>query len=217
MFIITLIVAKNQYGAAFDSSNSQGGPSSLALRGMGGKWTPYIVDGEVWRLFTPIWLHAGVLHILTNLFFLLRFGWVFEERWGMPAFAAIYIIAGIGGCVTSAFATPENVSVGASGALFGLLGADIAYLFYNHSAMTGWVMELVILLIVIVINVAIGFAGSGVDNMAHLGGLLFGLLAGGCIAPPFVQKPNETMWRGAYAVSLVAVGAVFIALIWVLN
>ena len=217
MFIITLIVAANLYGGAFVKGNSQGGPSAEALRAMGGKWEPDIVSGDVWRLLTPIVLHAGLLHLFFNLLFLLRFGWVFEARWGMLQYGLVYLVAGVGGCILSTFASPHSVSVGASGALFGLLGADLAYLLYNYEHITGYFMEALIIIVVVAINIAVGFAGGGVDNYAHLGGLLFGFLAGGSIISPFVAGPKSTLWRASFGAALAIIGGVFLALIWILH
>lgn len=81
MFIITLIVGAASYDGAFAKSNSLGGPSAITLRAMGGKYGPDILyNSEVWRLFTAIVLHAGLLHIFGNLFFFLRIGYVLEDE-----------------------------------------------------------------------------------------------------------------------------------------
>lgn len=88
-------------------------------------------DLELWRLFTPIFLHAGILHLAGNMFFQLRFGYVLEDRWNWKRFSFIYIAAGVMASLWSAVLAFKTVSVGASGALAGLLGADITYIAYN--------------------------------------------------------------------------------------
>jgi rhomboid protease GluP len=86
---------------------------------MGGKWEPDIRAGAVWRLLTAIFLHAGILHIASNLFFQLRFGYITELRWGRWRWLAVYIISGLMASLFSTKLGPRSVSVGASGALFG--------------------------------------------------------------------------------------------------
>ena len=94
---------------------------------MGGKWEPDIRAGAVWRLLTAIFLHAGILHIASNLFFQLRFGYITELRWGRWRWLAVYIISGVMASLFSTKLGPRSVSVGASGALFGqCLGAKEA-------------------------------------------------------------------------------------------
>lgn len=131
LFVITLIVGGAKFDGAFVEDNKMGGPSATTLCNMGGKWEPSIRDGHVWRLFTAILLHAGVMHIASNAFFQLRFGYITEQRWGSGRWTAIYVLAGLMSSLWSTVMGPTNVSVGASGALFGIVGADFAYLIYN--------------------------------------------------------------------------------------
>jgi len=195
-------------------SNPLGGPDTSTLIYMGGKCDKAIQSGAVWRLITPVFLHAGVLHILSNLFFQFRVGFVCEQRWGIPLFVAVYFVSGIGGALLSAYAN-ENISVGASGALFGILGADLTYLIYNWPEIPQRGAELCMLTILIILNLLVGL-GPGVDNMAHLGGLLTGAFIGAAVLPIIFKRPNKHfyLFRGSGWCLLVIFFALFASLFW---
>jgi len=215
MFIITLIVGGAKFDGAFVKGNEMAGPSSRTLRYMGGKFTPDIRDDyELWRLVTPIFLHAGILHLASNMFFQLRFGPTMEARWGIGRFLALYFITGIGASFWSAVLSPGSVSVGASGALFGVLGANIAYLAYNWAEIPHRGMEAFMMVFVVVINMLLGMSGN-VDNSAHGGGLLTGLVAGLCIPPTLVYRKQENIIRGVGAFLTFGMFLLFILLLWV--
>ncbi len=216
MFITSLIVGATMFDGAFVKGNRMGGPSPWTLRYMGGKWQPWIVEGQVWRFITPIFLHSGLLHLVSNIFFQLRFGWVLEARWGIPRVVVIYLIAGIGSCAMSCFCNPGVVTVGASGALFGILSADVTFLALNWRDIPHNMHEAIMLAIIIVLNIILGFIGSGIDNFAHLGGIIFGLLLGGCIPDPITKRPQEKVIRITFAVLSVVLFALFIAFVWIL-
>eukprot|EP00455_Lapot_gusevi_P035566 TRINITY_DN3938_c0_g1_i7.p1 TRINITY_DN3938_c0_g1~~TRINITY_DN3938_c0_g1_i7.p1 ORF type:complete len:294 (-),score=49.70 TRINITY_DN3938_c0_g1_i7:66-947(-) len=218
MFIVSLIVGATKYDGAFVKSNEMGGPSALPLLDLGAKYLPYIRKGEVYRFITPIFLHAGILHIASNLFFQCRMGFSLEEQWEMKPFIGVYFIAGIGGTLLSCVAAPSTVSVGASGALFGILGGELAYLMMNWSALTPFVrnQELCMLISILLINFLISMLTPLIDNWAHLGGLIFGFLAGGLILKSLGVNSNEKTIRyvcGAilFVLTLAFVLAIFLA------
>lgn len=96
------------------------GPPSNTLIMMGGMNIVFIKAGEFWRFLTPIFLHAGIIHLAMNLFAQLRFGLFLERQWNMFRYIPVYLISGIGGCLLSALwnlNNPATVSVGASGAI----------------------------------------------------------------------------------------------------
>lgn len=130
MFLITLIVGATRDGA-FVKANSMAGPSSQTLLAMGAiEKLKLIKHYEVWRLFSAVVLHAGLLHIGLNLVFQCNIGFVYEALWGTSRMAVIYWVSGVGASLTSA-TLGEAISVGASGALMGLLGAIISYIVFN--------------------------------------------------------------------------------------
>lgn len=210
VFIAELIVGATMEDGAIVKDNKMGGPSSATLIRMGGKYWPKIHSGQVWRLFTCIFLHSGLLHILSNMFFLARFGWVIEKRWGWWRFSLIYLLCGLGGSMLSCIGDRSSVAVGASGALFGMMAANVVFVIYNYRMVPRYGMEIGIMCFILALNIIFGFLGSGVDNYGHLGGLAVGIFAGGCIPVPYVHREKQTLVRGAFGVLTVAVLATLV-------
>lgn len=200
LFIVTLIVGASKFDGAFVKGNNMGGPSATTLEYMGGKYTPDIQEGQVWRLFTAIVLHAGIMHLASNTFFQLRFGFVLEKRWGIARFLGVYVLSGLMASLFSAQLSKNNVSVGASGALFGLVGADMTYLAYNWVEIPHKESEACFVAFVTLINFLLGIDKT-IDNWAHFGGLVGGLFLGIGLAPHLVQRPSEIWFKaGAWFV-----------------
>lgn len=145
---------------------------------LGAKVNIYIIAGEYWRLVTPIFLHGGIVHLLVNCYSLYALGSTAERLLGRKKYLWAYFVAGVIGNIFS-FAFSQNAGVGASGAIFGLLGAML-YLgmerpaFFKASFARGVITT-------IVINLAYGFSNAGIDNFAHIGGLIGGFLASGVV------------------------------------
>jgi rhomboid protease GluP len=135
--------------------------------------------GEWWRLFTAMFLHIGLLHLLLNLWALYQLGYVFEMIFGSKRFIFTYLVAGLVASYASFYFIdhPLAISAGASGAIFGILGALI--LAIRRSALwryEPWTRSLTKQLLGwAVLNVFIGFTFPGIDNAAHIGGLITGL------------------------------------------
>jgi rhomboid protease GluP len=141
---------------------------------LGLKVNSLIVQGQIWRLFTPMFLHGSLLHIGFNMYALYLFGPGLERFYGHGRFLALYVISGFGGNVFS-FAMSPAASLGSSTAIFGLLGAEGVFLYQNRKIFgrqTQKALQQVIMLAVI--NLAIGMS-PGIDNWGHLGGLLGGV------------------------------------------
>jgi len=153
------------------------------LLALGAKWGAGLRAGEVWRLVTPLFLHAGPLHLFVNMYSLFALGPVVERFFGRPRFLALYLMAGVSGVVLSLALSPQP-SVGASGAIFGLLGALAAFLYLHRPVFgPGGEMMLRQLLIVGAINLAYGALsqsgtadafGPRIDLWGHVGGLAAG-------------------------------------------
>lgn len=143
------------------------------LLSLGAKDPSALAAGQVWRLVTPIFLHLGLWHIFVNMYSLYALGPAVERFFGGRRMFSFYMISGISGVVLS-LAMSENISVGASGSIFGMLGALAAFL-YHHRDVFGRVgmAQFRHLLFVAALNLAIGFA-PGIDNWGHLGGMLAG-------------------------------------------
>lgn len=154
------------------------GPSSLTLQNMGGLRRDLVVKRhQGWRLMSCVWLHAGVFHLVVNMIALLVFGIQLERDFGFLRVGLVYLIAGLGGSLLSALFNSNSISVGASGALFGLLGATLSELITNWSHYRSRCSQLFQLIVVIAVNLAIGLLPR-VDNFAHIGGFASGFLLG---------------------------------------
>lgn len=154
------------------------GPSSSTLEKMGALEVELVVHGhQAWRLISCIWLHAGVFHILANMFSLVFIGIRLEQEFGFVRIGLLYIISGFGGSLMSALFIKSRISVGASGALFGLLGGMLSELITNWTIYANKLAALLTLVFIIIINLAVGILPH-VDNFAHIGGFLSGFFLG---------------------------------------
>jgi rhomboid protease GluP len=145
---------------------------------------PAVWHGQWWRLVTSMFLHGGLVHLLVNGWALYQLAGLFEIWLGWPALLLVYFISGIAGSLASALITSEP-SVGASGAIFGLLGALIGFLLKHRERLTPQAKSLLMQLVGwAVINVIFGFSVKGIDNAAHLGGCAAGFLCGLILPEP---------------------------------
>lgn len=137
-------------------------------------WGPAIREGQYYRLLTGIFLHGGILHLLFNCYALYVIGAQVENFLGRIKFLIIYLVAGISGALFSVIFGGNFASIGASGAIFGLMGA-LVYFGYHYRVYLGTVVKSQIIPL-IVLNLLLGFCVSGIDNFAHIGGLIGGTL-----------------------------------------
>ena len=146
-----------------------------------------IAHGELWRLFTAIFIHGSVLHVLFNAYALYNLGREVEIFYGSLRFSLLFLIAGLSGSVTSLLLNPHP-AIGASGAIFGLIGAEGVFLYRNRRLLGERGRRgLQNVIVITVLNLAIGLQG-GIDNWAHLGGLLGGLALGWFIGPVWALR-----------------------------
>lgn len=185
------------------------GPSSNTLRKMGAlDWDKVVHQHQGWRLVSSMWLHAGLIHLLANMICLIFIGVRLEQQFGFLRVAPIYLISGFGGSVLSALFIQNNISVGASGALFGILGAMIAELLTNWTIYTNRVAALFNILVIAIINLVIGILPH-VDNFAHIGGFLAGFLLGFILL--FEPQYEWVKSRGRASVSKYAIYQLILA------
>jgi len=157
-----------------------------------------ILTGEWWRLVTAVFLHGGLIHIGFNMMALLQLGPPLEELYGSGRYTFLYVLTGAFGFLVSAFF--GNVSLGASGAILGLVGAMLAITTkrggsYMHELRSRLISSVVILFV-------IGFMGMGIDNYAHGGGLVAGFLLGKIFAdrqPVNGSEKRNAALLGAFA------------------
>ena len=166
-----------------------GSENSTNLIRFGAKQGEDLVGGDWWRLVTPIFLHIGFFHLLANSFGLFIFGGLVERIFGSVAFAAVYLVAGVLGNLFSYWADigiyhSVVIGAGASGAVFGIVGAFGSYLLLNRHVLGQMGRQAMMSVAFIVgINFILGLTISRIDNMAHLGGLFGGALLALAIAP----------------------------------
>jgi len=169
-----------------------------------------IATGEWWRLITPMFLHAPnfLFHILMNMYVLYIYGPNVEQAYGTVRFVAMYLICGFTGAAAS-----YNLSecgaygVGASGAIFGIAGVLLMFL-YKRRTSTFVADAYKGILLFVGLNLVIGFVFAGIDNWAHIGGLLGGVALGAGMDDPHGKVPPGRQFAVAAAVVIFAIGAV---------
>jgi rhomboid protease GluP len=181
-------------------------PDLNTLSAFGAKFAPLIVQGQWWRLITAGFLHGGILHILMNMWVLFDLGAQVEEMYGPSRFLVIYLVSNVTGFLASMYLIPRVLSVGASAAIFGLIGAMIAMgvrdrssygsairSFYLRWAVYGLVLSLI----------------PGTDWAAHIGGLAGGFLIGFLTGTPTTSTATERIWQVAAGIAVAITGLAF--------
>ena len=164
IFILTSFLSKNIYNI-----------DSYTLIALGAKVNVLINNGQPWRLITCAFLHGGLAHIAFNMYALKIIGSEVEYVYGKVKYISIYLISALGGSVFSYLFNADSISVGASGAIFGLLGAMIIFgIRHKNKIGKAYIMNL---FKVLLINIFIGVTLSNIDNGAHIGGLVFGCIS----------------------------------------
>ena len=189
LFIIAVMMAL--CGVAPLEVNPMVGPYPDSFSYWGGKNAWLITqEFEVWRVASPVFLHAGVIHLFCNVAIQLETGAFFEREWGSGTWFLIYILSAIGSSIVSCISQPDTISVGASGALMGLFGAKLAEVFMfscfcveriGGSSSHGMRMEQLSGVLCSVSIISLFSLIPYVDWAGHLGGLLVGFLVGLCI------------------------------------
>jgi rhomboid protease GluP len=183
-------------------------PSGQDLVRWGANFGPLTVSGQWWRLLTCVFIHGGLLHIAFNMWCLWDLGRLAESVYGHWTFAAVYLISGLSASLASVVWNPVILSVGASGAIFGIAGALIASFYLGEfslprAAMTGMLRSVVLF---VGYNLFFGAVIARTDNAAHIGGLVMGLFLGALIAK--VAPQHDAVGR---RIAILLVGALLVA------
>lgn len=194
-------------------------PSDRALLLLGAKVNNLVDAGQYWRLIAAMFLHANLIHIFFNGYALYALGPESERIYGTGRFLTLYFLAGLAGSVAS-YAFSPAPAVGASGAIFGLIGGLGMFYYLNRQVLGDFGrMQVQSIATIAVINLIIGFSAQGViDNWGHLGGLAGGVLASLALAPRFsvdaqLYPPVLTRHSSPYAwPALIALLVVLVAL-----
>jgi rhomboid protease GluP len=162
---------------------------------LGAKENYLILSGEYWRFLTPIFLHADFQHLAMNCLSLFVFGKIIEGMYGHIKFAFIYFVAGIIGNIASFMFSPHS-AVGASGAIFGLMGALLYFRVENPIAFKKYFGNNI--LVMVIVNLVYGFVKPGIDNFGHIGGLVGGFFISGVLK--IRKAPNKFLGRTVFIV-----------------
>jgi membrane associated rhomboid family serine protease len=186
-----------------------GSTDNKVLVRMGANYRPLVEQGEIWRLVTANFLHIGSVHLMVNGLSLFAVGPMLEKLFGTWKFLAIYVVAGVTGALASFLFNPDVPSAGASGAIFGLLGAMLIIGIHHQDAIPKHQKKSMrdLALLMLVINLSFGFISLAVnrffgpvvpqlDNMAHLGGLVGGTAMAALVGPhPTLVGHPYVAWR----------------------
>ena len=156
-----------------------------------GQVTAFVFQGEFWRLFTSMFVHADIAHIAGNMLFLFIFGLRGEEMFSLPEYLSIYLLGGLTGNLISLVLLPNSISIGASGAIFAMFGA--ATIYARRSISQSIIGALVYAFFLLFLS-----SGPGVNYFAHIGGLATGLLIGYVLA---MRRKPETRYTISYSYS----------------
>ena len=156
----------------------------------GSNFGPLTWTGEEWRLLTSAFLHFGLIHIALNMFALYQAGGLVERLFGSTRFAVIYLLAALSGSVASGLVDPLRNSAGASGAIFGVYGALLAFLAVRRADIPRTMLKSISssALLFCLYSLVIGAAHPLIDNACHVGGLLGGFVSGVILARPFTPE-----------------------------
>ena len=199
---IAIFVGMALQGLAMD-------PTSQQLIHWGANFGPLTLGGQPWRLLTSTFVHIGLLHIFFNMWCLWDLGAMCESLYGHWTFGAVYLISGIAASLTSVWWRPVGVSAGASGAIFGIVGALISSHYLGEFSAPGVVVRARLRSVVTFAGYALLFgAVSGrTDNAAHIGGLVTGLIFGALIALAAPQRESVARFVIVFCVGLLVLGA----------
>lgn len=154
---------------------------------MGAKDNALILQGQLWRLITPVLLHGSITHIFFNMYALISLGRGLELYYGHKRFLLLYLVSGFAGNVFS-FLITQAPSYGASTAIFGLIGAEGVFIYQNRKYFKDPRAMLMNIFVIIAINLFIGLAIPQIDQFGHLGGLLGGFAFAWLAGPIWHQQ-----------------------------
>jgi rhomboid protease GluP len=198
--ITTALVGLNAlvFVAMVLSGVSAAAPNTGQLLRWGADFGPLSLNSQPWRILTSNYLHIGIIHIALNMWCLWNLGYLAERIFDPWTYILTYTACGIAGSLASLWLHPLAVGAGASGAIFGMAGALIAALYLGHlpvpkSAIRGTLKSL---LTFAGYNLFFGAVVPGIDNSAHIGGLLMGLLIGALLSKHLTQPAEvRNQWR----------------------
>jgi len=202
MFIVEVVVARSL------------DPSAQVVFVVGGLYGPAVFAGQWWRMLTSVFLHGGVIHIALNMWALFNLGILAEILYGRRNYTILYLLCGLGGSALSIFWHPNQVGIGASGAIFGIAGALLPALKFQKNpriaaALRGSFSSIGLF---VIYNLLFGAAIPFIDNAAHLGGLITGMVTGYFLPSYTVEEERDQTGRTAAVFAVVFVMIVAVAI-----
>lgn len=214
LFAVSWYLTQEASSAAQPAPSLGGVDPSVLLR-LGGKFGPLIYAGEWWRLVTACFLHGGLIHIGFNLWCLFDLGPAVESLFSTPKFIFLYLATGVAGFVFSLLWSPFQLSIGASGAILGLIGVLIGASFHHgglgkdyRGQLWKWVIYIAIF----------GLLMPGVDNAAHAGGLVSGIVLGYVIPEGEPDtRAEDNLWSAVAVFCVIIIAGSFALMALQLN
>ena len=174
--------------------------NSEYLWSIGASFGPSItMDGEIWRLFSAMFLHGGIEHLFMNMLSLFLVGRSVEMLFSKVSYLSIYFISGLIGSLVSIYFHPITVGIGASGAIFGIFGAVVGFaLIHRHRMHSEFKSFINSVGIILLLNLGIGLAFPNIDMSAHIAGMITGVIGGAVVA-----KYPKNIWLYILIASIV--------------
>ena len=166
--------------------------SDKAIIILGAKWNEGITNGEYWRFISCTFLHGNLLHLFLNVAAIYIFGKEVESIYGTFRFLILYIFSSWGATLAS-YAFSSGLAIGASGAVFGIIGGLIIFFYRQRDKVTGATMRFKSMYTLVIINLIFGFLLPKIDNSAHIGGLITGLITSYFISPEYQTIKDEVL------------------------
>lgn len=185
---------------------------AFELQGLGANYGPSVLSGEWWRLLTSLFMHASLPHVLVNMWVLWSVGRLCERLYGSGPFALLYIGSGILACLARIAWDPAVPSIGASGAIFGVIGAFLTFALHSHRKILVTVPRSAWLSAAVFTGYSLitGRLNPVVDNAAHVGGLIGGVILGWIMTRPLDMEARRSppVRQSAAVVAIVVCSAV---------
>lgn len=195
-------------------------PQPQALTDWGGNRGMEVVDGEIWRLFTCMWLHAGIIHVSLNMFIFYQVGTLVERFLGNISFLIVYLLTGLFASIATlywnVFENPVVVSVGASGALFGIFGTLLGLMLRSDQTVPKALSRELLrnLLVLLGYNLIFSYMIPEIDMAAHSGGLVAGFLFGLILRNPIRVEAGARRWIRTLIVTVISIPILTVAILW---
>ena len=210
LYLLSFYLTVQAARADLSPTPAWGGIRGDVLVALGSRYGPEILRGEWWRLVTAVFLHGSFFHIAFNMWVLFDMGRQAEELFGTRKFVALYLVCGVNGFLVSLFWRPLSNSVGASGAVLGLVGVLIAASFHHgrrgkayRAMLIRWFLYILVL----------GLLIPGVDNAAHLGGIATGVALGYVVPQGEPEsRIGENLWNLLALVSVLIIAVSFVVM-----